>query len=239
MHVVGLLPDPPRCPPCRGAGRRTRNGPDGPRPQAADNKVPGHKVPEQAGTRSRATRSRTTRSRTLAAVSTANTRLERHFDPTAVHELKAAASTDLTVGGANLAARAFKAGLVDECQLFVWPMVVGGASRRCRPTRAPTSSSSMSADSETASYTSPTALWDSDRQPCPIRRRASMTRGALMADRPGRISTPQVRARCSGLAQIDQGAVLRGPHVPVPHAAAVLLRWLAVAGHPSDLGVRV
>ena len=65
-------------------------------------------------------------STTLAAVSTANTRLERHFDPTAVHELKAAASSDLTVGGANLAAQAFKAGLVDECQLFVWPMVVGG-----------------------------------------------------------------------------------------------------------------
>jgi dihydrofolate reductase len=65
-------------------------------------------------------------STTLAAVSTANTRLERHFDPTAVHELKAAATSDLTVGGANLAAHAFKAGLLDECQLFVWPMVLGG-----------------------------------------------------------------------------------------------------------------
>jgi dihydrofolate reductase len=65
-------------------------------------------------------------STTLAAVSTANTRLERHFDPIAVHELKAAASSDLTVGGANLAAQAFKAGLVDECRLFVWPTVVGG-----------------------------------------------------------------------------------------------------------------
>lgn len=30
------------------------------------------------------------------------------------------------MGGANLAAQAFKDGLVDECQLFVWPMVVGG-----------------------------------------------------------------------------------------------------------------
>src|SRR3981081_314937 len=65
-------------------------------------------------------------STTLAAVSTANTRLERHFDPTAVHELKAAASTDLMVGGANLAAQALKAGLVDECQLFVWPTGGGG-----------------------------------------------------------------------------------------------------------------
>jgi dihydrofolate reductase len=65
-------------------------------------------------------------STTLAAVSTANTRLERHFDPTAVHELKAAASSDLTVGGANLATQALQAGLVDECQLFVWPLAVGG-----------------------------------------------------------------------------------------------------------------
>ena len=65
-------------------------------------------------------------STTLATVSTANTRLERHFNPTAVHELKAAASRDLTIGGANFAAQALKAGLVDECQLFVWPMVVGG-----------------------------------------------------------------------------------------------------------------
>src|SRR6476620_10965686 len=49
---------------------------------------------------------------TLAAVSTADTRLARDFDTTGVHELKAAASRDLTIGGANLAAQAFKAGLV-------------------------------------------------------------------------------------------------------------------------------
>ena len=71
-------------------------------------------------------------STTLAAVSTANTRLERHFDATAVQELKAAASSDLTVGGANLAAQAFKAGLVDEYQLFVWPTVVGGGKPALR-----------------------------------------------------------------------------------------------------------
>jgi len=65
-------------------------------------------------------------STTLAAVSTADTRLERRFDPAAVHELKATASSDLMVGGANLAAQAFKAGLVDECQLLVWPVLVGG-----------------------------------------------------------------------------------------------------------------
>jgi dihydrofolate reductase len=65
-------------------------------------------------------------STTLAAVSTANTRLERHFDPEAVRDLKAAASRDLLVGGPNLAAQAFRAGLVDECQVFIWPVVLGG-----------------------------------------------------------------------------------------------------------------
>jgi dihydrofolate reductase len=65
-------------------------------------------------------------STTLAAVSTGNTRLERHFDPGAVHDLKAAARRDLLVGGPNLAAQAVQAGLVDECQLLVWPVVLGG-----------------------------------------------------------------------------------------------------------------
>ncbi len=64
-------------------------------------------------------------SRTLAAVSTAKTQLERHFDPTAVQQLKASASSDITIGGANLAAQALTAGLIDELQLFVWPMTVG------------------------------------------------------------------------------------------------------------------
>jgi len=65
-------------------------------------------------------------STTLTAVSTATTRLEHHFDPDAVQQLKATTTSDLTIGGANLAAQAFEAGLVDECQLFVWPMLLGG-----------------------------------------------------------------------------------------------------------------
>ncbi|WP_089156268.1 dihydrofolate reductase family protein [Micromonospora sp. NBS 11-29] len=65
-------------------------------------------------------------STTLATVSTADTRLERVFDPVAVDHLKATASSDLVVGGANLAAQAARAGLVDEYQLFVLPIVVGG-----------------------------------------------------------------------------------------------------------------
>jgi dihydrofolate reductase len=65
-------------------------------------------------------------STTLATVSTADTRLERRFDPAAVRELKATTGSDLTVGGADLAAQAFRAGLVDECRLVILPVVLGG-----------------------------------------------------------------------------------------------------------------
>lgn len=67
-------------------------------------------------------------SKTLTAVSTARTRLETHFDPGAVRDLKAAAGGDLLVGGPHLAAQAFKAGLIDECHLIVWPVVLGGGN---------------------------------------------------------------------------------------------------------------
>jgi dihydrofolate reductase len=62
-------------------------------------------------------------------VSTASTRIERDFDPEAVRRLKAAAGGDLMVGGPDLAAHAFRAGLVDECHLFLAPIVVGGGKR--------------------------------------------------------------------------------------------------------------
>ncbi|MDQ1458157.1 MAG: hypothetical protein QOH28_3777 [Actinomycetota bacterium] len=65
-------------------------------------------------------------STTLDAVSTAKTKLERNFDPDSVRDMKASATSDLTVGGANLAAHAFKAGLVDECHLFIAPVLLGG-----------------------------------------------------------------------------------------------------------------
>jgi dihydrofolate reductase len=65
-------------------------------------------------------------SSTLAAPLTANTRLERHFDPGAVLHLKTAARRDLIVGGPHLAAQALVAGLVDELALFVWPVILGG-----------------------------------------------------------------------------------------------------------------
>ncbi|MBN2839425.1 MAG: dihydrofolate reductase family protein [Coriobacteriia bacterium] len=74
---------------------------------------------------------------TLQAASTARTRLERSFDPDAVGDMKRSATTDLTVGGANLAAHAFKAGLIDECHLFIRSVVVGGGKPALpRDTRA-------------------------------------------------------------------------------------------------------
>ena len=49
--------------------------------------------------------------------------------------MKASAASDLTVGGAELAAHAFHAGLVDECHLFVAPAVLG-AGKPAFPTDA-------------------------------------------------------------------------------------------------------
>jgi dihydrofolate reductase len=68
-------------------------------------------------------------SKTLEAVSTARTRIERDFNPEAIRQMKALVGRDLIVGGPDLAAQAFKAGLVDECHLFVAPMVVGGGKQ--------------------------------------------------------------------------------------------------------------
>lgn len=64
-------------------------------------------------------------SKTLQAVSSGRTRIERDFDFEAVRHLKAEAGADITVGGADLAAQAFAAGLVDELHLFLVPVVFG------------------------------------------------------------------------------------------------------------------
>jgi len=68
-------------------------------------------------------------SNTLESVSSARTRIERHFDAEAVRQMKARLTQDMTVGGPGLAAHAFKAGLVDECQLFIAPIIVGGGTQ--------------------------------------------------------------------------------------------------------------
>ena len=68
-------------------------------------------------------------SRTLQEVSTARTRIEREFSADAVARLKARADRDLAIGGPEIAAEAVRAGLVDEFQMFLTPVAVGGGKR--------------------------------------------------------------------------------------------------------------
>lgn len=68
-------------------------------------------------------------SRTLEAASSVRTRIERDFDPGAIRRMKAAAERDISIGGPDLAAQAFEAGLVDECHLLIAPVLVGGGKR--------------------------------------------------------------------------------------------------------------
>lgn len=68
-------------------------------------------------------------SRTLQTVSSARTRIEREFDRDAVRRLKQSSGADIAVGGAELAGHAIGEGLVDECHLFLCPIVAGGGKR--------------------------------------------------------------------------------------------------------------
>jgi dihydrofolate reductase len=68
-------------------------------------------------------------SRTLQTASSARTRIERDFDFGALRQLKESSAADITVGGAALAGQAIAAGMVDECHLFLGPIVVGGGKR--------------------------------------------------------------------------------------------------------------
>lgn len=66
---------------------------------------------------------------TLRTVSSARTRIERHFDAGEVARMKATMDRDLLVGGPDLAGQALKADLVDELHLFVSPVAVGAGTR--------------------------------------------------------------------------------------------------------------
>ena len=65
-------------------------------------------------------------SRTLEAATSQRTRIERDFDSQAIRQLKEASGRDISIGGPDIAAHAFSAGLVDECHLFLTPIAVGG-----------------------------------------------------------------------------------------------------------------
>ena len=59
-------------------------------------------------------------SRTLETISTRKTQLERTFDPEAIRQLKKTTENDILIGGPELAAHAFRAGLI------LIPILVGG-----------------------------------------------------------------------------------------------------------------
>jgi len=65
-------------------------------------------------------------SKTLAAASTRNTQLERNFNPEAIRQLKKTVQHDILIGGPELADHAFRSGLIDECHLFLTPIILGG-----------------------------------------------------------------------------------------------------------------
>ncbi len=65
-------------------------------------------------------------STTLEQVTTARTRLERSFDADVVRALKESAERDVGIGSTGVAAAAFAAGLVDELQIYLHPIAVGG-----------------------------------------------------------------------------------------------------------------
>jgi len=68
-------------------------------------------------------------SRSLSKVSSARTRIERELDAAAIKDLKETSDADIAIGGPELAGQAITAGLVDECHLFVNPILVGGGKR--------------------------------------------------------------------------------------------------------------
>ena len=64
-------------------------------------------------------------SRTLTTPTTSNTRVERDFDVEFIRKLKQESEHDIHIGGAELATFAIEADLVDECHLFLNPVIVG------------------------------------------------------------------------------------------------------------------
>jgi len=67
-------------------------------------------------------------STTLSSTTTRRTRLERDLDRNAIRQMKHDAERDLSIGGPGLAGQALGAGLVDECGVFLNPVVVGGGT---------------------------------------------------------------------------------------------------------------
>jgi dihydrofolate reductase len=71
-------------------------------------------------------------SRTMTEATTGKTSVQRDFDLEAVRKLKES-EHDIAIGGAELAGSALERNLVDEYELFVHPIVVGGGKPAIRP----------------------------------------------------------------------------------------------------------
>ena len=72
-------------------------------------------------------------SRTLAGATTRHTRVERDFDVETTRTLKKESAHDISIGGAELAGVALEADLVDECHLFINPVIVGRGKPAFQP----------------------------------------------------------------------------------------------------------
>ena len=65
----------------------------------------------------------------LSEVQSRHTQIRKTFDIEEVKALKDSAQHDLAINGPELATHAFKAGLIDEIQMIIFPVVVGGGKR--------------------------------------------------------------------------------------------------------------
>jgi hypothetical protein len=132
-------------------------------------------------------------SRTLQTLASARTRIERDFDLDVIARLKASTDRDVTVGGSALAGEAIAAGLVDECHLFLNPVVVGGGKQRCR-----------------RMFASSLPAWAALRAPLPKRCRSPPLRPAHLTD----VRTPDLtRPRAAiALRVISGGYQARGAY---------------------------
>lgn len=62
----------------------------------------------------------------MSAPTTARTSIQRTVNRAEMEAVKSAAGGDLLIGGADLAAQAIQASVVDEIQLYLLPLTVGG-----------------------------------------------------------------------------------------------------------------
>lgn len=96
--------------------------------QTADS-LPDLPEPMRAWTRQWKATDKIVYSRTLSEARSARTRIEGRFDPEGIRRWKAGSKRDIAVAGPGIAGQVARAGLVDEFQLIVCPVMVGGGKR--------------------------------------------------------------------------------------------------------------